>query len=172
MRDIDLIVIHCSATANGVPLTANGETPIETIDRWHRVRKFERTHDARVRFNPNLTSIGYHYVVYVTGDVAPGRALAEAGAHAQGHNANSIGICMVGMDAYTLSQWSALRAVVEALTKLYPEARVCGHRDLSPDLDGDGVIQQREWTKTCPGFDVSTWSNGGMVPLAGHILEG
>jgi hypothetical protein len=29
-----------------------------------------------------------------------------------------------------------------------------GHRDLSPDLDGNGHIEPDEWMKQCPGFDV------------------
>jgi hypothetical protein len=29
-----------------------------------------------------------------------------------------------------------------------------GHRDLSPDLNGDGIIQPGEWTKMCPCYDV------------------
>jgi len=30
---------------------------------------------------------------------------------------------------------------------------VKGHRDFSPDKDGDGKITQREWIKECPCFD-------------------
>lgn len=171
MRPIDTIVIHCSATANGVPLTADGSTPVETIDRWHRVRGFKRSYDARVRFNPNLTSIGYHYVIYTSGALATGRSLDEVGAHVAGHNARSIGICCVGTDAYTLAQWATLRAVVEGLMKSFPGVRVVGHRDLSPDLNGDGTIEPSEWTKTCPGFDVAAWLAGDTVPLANHLLE-
>ena len=37
----------------------------------------------------------------------------------------------------------------------YPKARVCGHRDLSPDRDGNGVITPGEWIKACPCFDVA-----------------
>ena len=31
---------------------------------------------------------------------------------------------------------------------------VLGHRDTSPDLDGDGIVEPEEWTKMCPCFDV------------------
>lgn len=171
MRSIDLIVIHCSATANGVPLMADGATPVETINRWHRARGFKRDYDARVKLNPNLASIGYHYVIYTNGAVATGRALEEIGAHVAGHNTHSIGVCCIGTDSYTLAQWATLRAVVEGLTKSFPGARVVGHRDLSPDLDGDGTIEPREWTKTCPGFDVAAWLKGGMAPLATNLLD-
>lgn len=32
--------------------------------------------------------------------------------------------------------------------------RVCGHRDLSLDLNGNGEIEPEEWIKACPCFDV------------------
>jgi hypothetical protein len=31
---------------------------------------------------------------------------------------------------------------------------VASHRDLSPDLDGEGEISPEEWFKTCLCFDV------------------
>ena len=37
----------------------------------------------------------------------------------------------------------------------YPGCKVCGHRDLSPDLNGNGEIEPEEWVKQCPCFDVS-----------------
>ena len=36
----------------------------------------------------------------------------------------------------------------------YPGCRVCGHRDLSPDLNGNGEIEPEEWVKACPCFEV------------------
>jgi N-acetylmuramoyl-L-alanine amidase len=36
-----------------------------------------------------------------------------------------------------------------------PKENVKGHRDWSPDLDGDGVIEKHEWLKDCPCFEVS-----------------
>jgi len=134
-------------------------------------RGFRRAYGARVKFNPNLEAIGYHCVIDTSGFIGAGRDLGEIGAHAKGHNARSIGICCVGTDAYTLPQWSSLAHLVASLSRKFPAARVVGHRDLSPDLDGDGTVEPREWTKTCPGFDVATWLEGGMAPLAGHLLE-
>jgi len=37
---------------------------------------------------------------------------------------------------------------------MYPGAEIVGHRDLSPDLDGDGEVEPDEWIKLCPQFDV------------------
>ena len=76
MRQIKYIVLHCSATKEGVPFG------IEDIDRWHRQRGFRK--------------VGYHYVIEIDGEIRKGRDIAEIGAHVQGSNANSIGICYIG----------------------------------------------------------------------------
>lgn len=34
---------------------------------------------------------------------------------------------------------------------------IVGHRDLSPDLNGDGIITPNEFIKLCPGYDVKEW---------------
>jgi N-acetylmuramoyl-L-alanine amidase len=43
------------------------------------------------------------------------------------------------------------------LSEKYPAATILGHRDFSPDKDGDGIIEFFEWIKYCPGFDVKEW---------------
>lgn len=150
-RAVNLIVIHCSATPDGRWTTALD------IDRWHEDRGFARSTYWRMRCNPELKSIGYHFILYTNGAIATGRHLDEIGAHAGGHNAASIGICMIGTGAFTAAQWQALAGLVEKLRERYPAAKILGHRDLSPDADGDGLIEPREWLKTCPGFDVAGW---------------
>lgn len=160
MRAIDLIVIHCTATPNGQPVS------LETVTQWHRNRGFR--------------TIGYHYLIGVAGGIAVGRPESEIGAHALGFNAHSIGICLVGglggpdkqnPGRFTRHQWEALRLTVMALLERYPKAKVVGHRDLSPDLDHDGQIEPSEWIKLCPTFEVAAWMEGNGVPLQGHILE-
>ena len=39
------------------------------------------------------------------------------------------------------------------LRKLYPYARIVGHRDFSEDKNGNGTIEPWEWIKACPCFD-------------------
>ncbi len=39
-------------------------------------------------------------------------------------------------------------------------SRVCGHRDLSPDLNGNGEIEPEEWIKACPCFEVKAEWDG------------
>jgi len=86
------------------------------------------------------------------------------GAHCRGHNANSIGICYEGgltpegipADTRTFEQKYALRSLVRCLLQDYPGAQVYGHRELSPDLDGNGIVEPDEWIKQCPCFDVKS----------------
>lgn len=47
-------------------------------------------------------------------------------------------------------KWS----VIKELCGKYQIVEVLGHRDTSPDLDGDGIVEPEEWTKMCPCFDV------------------
>lgn len=176
-RLINQIIIHCSASANGDSLFSgsleknNLITPVQTIDAWHRARGFKRSAEFRKRLNPNLTSIGYHFVVYTDGTIVTGRHLDEIGAHVQGSNANSLSICMIGTDAFSQAQWAALARLIKSLSTLYPNAKVSGHRDNSPDLNGDGQVTRNEWLKICPGFDVAKWLKANMQPLPINIVQ-
>lgn len=160
MRVINLIVIHCSATPNNVPVS------VAQIRQWHLARGF--------------AGVGYHYVITLDGAVHATRPESEMGAHAKGFNSASLGICMVGGTGgpekanpgrYHLNQWEALQRLVQSLQKRFPGVRVVGHRDLSPDLDGDGTIEPNEWIKLCPSFDVAIWLAHSMVPESQHVLE-
>lgn len=145
MRHIDLIVVHCSATRSSADIGAR------EINQWHKDRGW--------------SGIGYHYVIRRAGVIESGRAEAKIGAHAYGHNRHSIGICLIGglndegdevegfERAFTRAQRSSLITLVTNLRQTYPGADVQGHRDLSPDVDGDGIIERHEWLKSCPCFN-------------------
>lgn len=149
-RLIEQIILHCSASPNGRPQT------VKDIDAWHREKGYKR---SNLTINPELTSIGYHYIVYVDGTVHTGRSVWEIGAHAYGYNQHSIGICLIGTDKFLRAQWLAVSELVHTLRKTYPAAEIMGHRDL-PDVH-----------KTCPGFNAITWFYSGMGPLEGHCLD-
>lgn len=150
MREIDAIVIHCSATRAGQDVRA------ADIDKWHKERGF--------------AMIGYNYVIDLDGTVEPGRPLTMDGAHCNtagvsglSYNKHSIGICYVGgldkdgnpADTRTKAQKQAMAALVFGLLEQYPGIiEVIGHRDASPDKNGDGKITKNEWVKQCPCFDV------------------
>jgi N-acetylmuramoyl-L-alanine amidase len=169
-RTINAIVIHCAASPNGVSLARRGHTAAQEIDRWHgeRVPPFNRA-TWRLRTRPQFKHLGYHYVIDVDGTAEAGRELDEIGAHVAGHNRDTLGICLVGGDRFTAAQWVALRSVTDELLSLYPRARLCGHRDFSPDLNGDGRITSNEWIKNCPNFDVSRWVGLDRQALPDHL---
>lgn len=148
-KDIDAIVIHCSATREGQDVRA------ADIDKWHKERGF--------------ACIGYNYVIDLDGTVEMGRPLTRDGAHCntagtsgKSYNKHSIGICYVGgLDKYgrakdtrTAAQKRALTALVYRLLAEYPITDVLGHRDASPDRNGDGTVSSNEWIKECPCFSV------------------
>lgn len=138
------IVIHCSATPPNMDIGA------KEIDLWHRQRGF--------------AMIGYHKVIRRDGKVEDGRPLERPGAHAQGFNINSWGVCLVGgvTEAgargkpeanYTQKQMDALHGLIAELLVKSPTARVLGHCDLpSPHAR----------LKACPSFDVETWMETGQ----------
>lgn len=88
-----LSVSHCAATKPDMDIGA------AEITRWHKAKGY--------------FTIGYHYVIRRNGKIENGRPIEQPGAHAQGHNAESIGICMAGgIDEngkpqcnYTAAQW-------------------------------------------------------------------
>ncbi len=183
MRDIRLIVLHCTATPDdrtlfsGVHGSPNFRTPADEVDSWHVQRGFHRDTYWRGRLNPHLKAIGYHWLIARNGALFSGRHEDEPGAHASGWNAASLGICMVGINRFEPVQWLQLRTVVELAAKRYgipmqppvlalDEAGkrfirrpgICGHREIP------GVA------KECPGFSVADWLDAGLQPVAGHLV--
>ena len=59
-------------------------------------------------------------------------------------------------DTRSVLQKSIVHSLVGRLKKEFGIKKVVGHRDLSPDLNGDGKITPNEWMKQCPCFDVAS----------------
>ena len=57
-------------------------------------------------------------------------------------------------DTRTPEQKQALADLVYHLINTYPIVEIIGHRDASPDKNGNGQIEQNEWIKQCPCFNV------------------
>lgn len=120
------------------------------------------------------SDIGYNGLLRRDGRREIGRGLEAVGAHVAGYNSTALGIALVGgvdekgkpQHNATPAQMTALADWLRELGKAYPEARVCGHRDLSPDRDGDGVIEAAEHIKACPCFDAIPWAKGQGLPVA------
>lgn len=142
-RRITDIVIHCTASAYGQDLTVND------VRRMHKALGW--------------SDIGYHYLIRLDGRIEKGRDVDLIGAHVSGYNSHSIGVCYVGgldangkpADTRTPNQKSSLVSLLKMLRAAYPTARIKGHRDFSPDLNGNGCIEPNEWVKSCPCFEVS-----------------
>ncbi len=130
----DRIIVHCAAT----PATFEGGA--REIHKWH--------------CGKGWAGIGYHYVVGREGTIEVGRKLEMAGAHAEGFNARSVSICLMGgvdadgqpEDNFTIEQKESLRQLIVFLRQRYPGAVLMGHRDL-PNVK-----------KACPSFDVRDWA--------------
>lgn len=143
-RPLSLIVIHCTATLVNVDFS--------NVD-------LLRAHRAK-----GMRCIGYHFYIRKDGFIHSTRPLEMVGAHAYGFNQESIGIAYEGglssqgipADTRTLKQKRSLRALIRTLKIDYGITQVCGHRDLSPDRNGNGLVEQAEWMKQCPCFDVKT----------------
>lgn len=134
MRQINALVVHCSATPPHRDIGA------AEIRRWHLDRGWR--------------DIGYHCVIRRNGLIEDGRSVSLPGAHVSGHNADTIGICLVGgvnaagkaENNYTPDQWASLRWLLQNLLQDYPGAMIKGHRDF-PKVKKD-----------CPCFDVGLWA--------------
>lgn len=127
-RVIKEIIVHCSATPEGKDFT------VEDVRRWHKQQGW--------------SDIGYHYVIGRHGEKWTGRDVDVSGAHCEGHNRNSIGVCYIGgldetgkkaKDTRTLQQKAVMLSLLTELKRLYPQAKIYGHRDFA--------------RKDCPSFD-------------------
>jgi N-acetylmuramoyl-L-alanine amidase len=142
-RRIDEIIVHCTATPEGQAKT------VDDIRREHKAQGW--------------SDIGYHYLVTLDGVVHNGRDVDVSGAHAEGHNSHSIGVCYVGgvendprkpyaqlqpKDTRTAKQRAALLSLLKDLRRLYPSAKIIGHRN----VDRKG--------KACPSFDAKNEYKG------------
>ena len=105
MRQINKIIVHCSATREGQDI------PVETIKKWHIEGR-------------GWSDIGYHFYIDINGKIQKGRDIAKIGAHCKGQNRNSIGLCYCGgveadgktpKDTRTDEQKDALLAVLRTL---------------------------------------------------------
>lgn len=156
-KSTDYLIVHCSATPPSRQIGA------AEIEQWHTAPKPKGN---------GWKGIGYHYVIRRCGSMELGRELEEQGAHCnmkryggKSYNPVSVGICLIGgVDEngkpehnYTRFQMNTLRALLKTLLGVYPDAEICGHRDLSPDHDGNNQIDSSDWVKNCPCYDVKTW---------------
>ncbi len=142
MRKIERIFVHCTASSQtwGV-----GELSAEFKRKGWK--------------NP-----GYHYVVTSDGRIHQMLDDSKVSNGVKGYNSTSVNVAYVGgidakgkaVDNRTAAQKKALVDLLKILRKRYPKARILGHRDISPDQNGNGRVDQWERIKECPCFDAIT----------------
>lgn len=142
MRKIERIFVHCTASSQtwGV-----GELSAEFKRKGWK--------------NP-----GYHYVVTSDGRIHQMLDDSKVSNGVKGYNSTSVNVAYVGgidakgkaVDNRTAAQKKALVDLLRILRKRYPKARILGHRDISPDQNGNGRVDQWERIKECPCFDAIT----------------
>ncbi len=140
MRRIDTVILHHSG---------RHDTP-ESIKQLHVE---ERGWD----------DIGYHYLIDRDGNIIPCRDEGVQGAHAKGHNAHSVGVCLLGdkdSEGVPELQMGSLIWVIKDLCKRYEGAKVLGHRELK------GV------KKSCPGRNVDMDKVRSLVQQSGSPPKG
>lgn len=148
MRHIKFIVIHCSA----------GHGDLASVKRfWANTLKWKTG--------------GYHKWVDYDGTITDVYPLQTVTNGVRGFNNHSVHISYRGginkttgkaEDTRTEEQKAGiLQAIKDVLTQLKEHQnvngiKILGHRDFSPDKNGNGVIESWERIKECPSFEAST----------------
>jgi N-acetylmuramoyl-L-alanine amidase len=141
------LILHCSDSPWGDE---------RVISDWHKERGFDSWDGDK----PG-TFCGYHFVILngfrtyrdrkdghaeslVDGLVESARPRCWWGCHCLGFNQRSLGICLIGTNAFTPKQFLAARALVATLQEEYniPLANVLGH------------CETPMTTKSCPNFSM------------------
>ena len=139
MRQIKYIIVHCSASNQA----------------WNAT-------DLLVEFRrKGWKNPGYHYAIETDGTIQPLLDEHRISNGVKGHNRNSINVAYIGgiddkgnpIDNRTNEQKESLIKLLKELKQRYPKATICGHRDFSKDLNGNGIIDPWERMKACPCFD-------------------
>lgn len=139
MRTINYIAVHCTATSQQAT-----------------IKELEQAFKARGWKNP-----GYHYVVAADGTISQLLTEDLISNGVKGYNAITVNVAYIGgidakgkpVDNRTDAQKESLIKLLRILHKKHPKAVIQGHRDFSPDLNGNGKIEPGEYIKACPCFD-------------------
>lgn len=142
MRKIERIFVHCTASSQAWGV---GELSAEFKRKGWK--------------NPR-----YHYVVTSDGRIHQMLDDSKVSNGVKGYNSTSVNVAYVGgidakgkaVDNRTAAQKKALVDLLKILRKRYPKAKILGHRDISPDQNGNGRVDQWERIKECPCFDAIT----------------
>ena len=141
VRKITHIFVHCTAGSQS-------ETPESLLNFFYKKKRWSRP--------------GYHYVVSADGTITNIWPESKYSNGVKNMNSHSINIAWIGgvdknhpngIDNRTEAQKRGLRLLLKELKAKYPKAVIMGHRDTSPDLNHNGIIDPWERIKSCPCFD-------------------
>ena len=142
MRKIERIFVHCTASHQ----TAS-------------VNDIKNEFKRKGWKNP-----GYHYIVDPGGAIHQLLDDEKVSNGVRGYNQTAINVAYIGgidadgkaTDNRTGPQKKALAKLLRLLRSRYPDAVILGHRDISPDTNGNGIVDPWERIKECPCFDAKT----------------
>ena len=120
---ITKIIVHCSDTDH------KEHDDIEWIRKLHK--------------DKGWIDIGYHFFINKNGKISDGMHITKTGAHCQGQNISSIGVCLGGRNEFTEAQFRSALFLIKGLMQTYGIKRenVFPHNHFSP-------------CKTCPNFSL------------------
>lgn len=137
------IILHCADTRPDWMAGQSLAEKVAEIRRWHVEQRGWR-------------DIGYHWVIDRDGTAAPGRPETEIGAHVEGHNRGTVGICLLGgygasaddlfEKNFTQAQAAAAKRLIAEIKARTAIRKVLGHNDYA--------------AKACPGFRVRSSAFG------------
>lgn len=139
MRKIERIFVHCTAGSQR-----------QTVE------------DLKAEFKrKGWGSPGYHAVIMPDGKIEMLLDYEKVSNGVKGYNSTAINVAYVGgidakgkgVDNRTPEQKKSLKTILSQLKKKYPDAEILGHRDISPDKNGNGIVDPWERIKECPCFD-------------------
>lgn len=142
MRKIDKIIVHCTATDN------RSNNRIKDLIEFHKgspLKKF--WWGGKWVPGRGFRNIGYHKYIDPQGVLHNGRDVETIGAHCEGENAHSIGVCLGGLNDFRPIQFQTLKAVIINLCATFtlnPLTDVYPHNYFNPN-------------KSCPNFDLREW---------------
>jgi N-acetyl-anhydromuramyl-L-alanine amidase AmpD len=127
--------LHCSDSQNPA------HDDISVIRKWHTARGFTGA-DGK---SGTRDDVGYHFFITQSGKIQQGRYTDEIGAHCEGENHDSIGICLSGKDKFMPIQFKRLRELLRVLKQMYR-------------IRDDQVFPHNHFNsgKTCPNFELKT----------------
>lgn len=158
-QKLKYLVIHCTATPEGRDVSAADIRRMHTSPKpqgrgWRQVGytdlfRLDGTRERLVKNNEDAYVDGWE----VTNGAAGFNSVSRHIVYASGVAKDS----KTPQDTRTPAQRSAMAEYVQDFHRRHPDVKIIGHRDLSPDRNGNGKVEPNEWTKACPSFEVSEW---------------